>query len=172
MRQIANPARWRQRGVSLFEIAVVAIIVAVLVGALLQRLISYRAQAELALVDHTVNVLRGALAVQVARLQVQGRGADMEKLAQQNPMNWLTQKPANYAGEFFAPEASDVHAGNWYFDRKTHILVYSLNYQNKFLQGTQKALKYQVKFVGLSQQIDRSSKLNAPRALALIRVDG
>lgn len=172
MRQIANPARRRQRGASRFELAVVAIIVAILAGILLQRIHAYQAQAEMVAVEHTLSVLRAALAIQQARLQVQGRAAAVDNLAGQNPMDWLSEKPGNYVGERFAPAARDVQPGNWYFDRKTHFLVYLLNNPNKFPHGTPKLLKYKVKFVRLSQQIDRSSKASAARTLALIQVDG
>ena len=171
MRQLANPASWRQRGVSLFEVAVVAIIVAVLAGVLLQRLTVYRDQAELAAAERTVSALRASLTLQIAQLRMQGRSADIDTLAGKNPMDWLREKPGNYAGELFDPAPADVQAGNWYFDRKTHILVYRLNNANKFPQGIPNTLKYKVKFIGLSQQIDRSSKPGAPRDLALIQVD-
>ena len=171
MRQIANPARWRQRGVSLFEIAVVTIIVAILAGTLLQRLVVYRAQADLLAAERMVGVLRAALSLQIAQLRMQGRGADIDKLAGKNPMDWLREKPGNYAGELFDPAPADVQAGNWYFDRKTRFLVYRLNNANKFPQGTPNTLKYKVKFVGLSQQVDRSGKSGAQRELALMQVD-
>ncbi len=171
MRQLANPARWRQRGGSLFEVVVVAIIVAVLAGGLLQRLAVYRAQAELAAAERMVSVLHASLTLQIAQLQMQGRSADIDTLAGQNPMDWLRDKPGNYAGELFDPAPADVQAGNWYFDRKTHFLVYRLINANKFPEGMPNSLKYKVKFIGLSQQIDRSSKPGAPRDLALIRVD-
>ena len=171
MRQIANPARWRQRGVSLFEIAVVTIIVAILAGILLQRVAVYRSQAELLAAERMVSVLRAALALQIAQLRMQGRGVEIDKLAGKNPMDWLREKPANYAGELFDPAPGQVQAGNWYFDRKTHFLVYLLNNANKFPQGISNALKYKVKLVGLSQQTDSFSKPDAQRELALTQVD-
>jgi general secretion pathway protein G len=50
-------------------------------------------------------------------------------------MNWLQQKPHNYAGEFEDPTPSSVEPGNWVFDLKSRELIYVLNIANNFKPG-------------------------------------
>jgi general secretion pathway protein G len=42
-------------------------------------------------------------------------------------MNWLAQKPDNYAGEYFGSEDKNVVSGQWYFDLQDHSLVYLIH---------------------------------------------
>ncbi len=172
MRQTAAAARRRAGGSSLLEIAVVAIVVAVLAGTLLQRLNAYRSQAELADVQRTVGVMRAALLLRQSQLQVRGREDAVAALADANPMDWLAQKPSTYAGEYFAPGPELVGPGHWYFDRKIKVLVYLLNYGKSFPPGMSKSLKYKVKLLGLPQHFAKPTSAPGLSGIALIQVDG
>ncbi len=142
--QIYNRCCNRQNGFTLFESAVAAIVIAVLAGVLLTRVLYYQEQAELAAVERTAATLRVALQLRAARLYAGGRQDALAALAAENPMDWLADKPANYAGEFAAAAHGDVAAGKWYFDTAGKTLVYVLG-QGKTFQGTEpKSLRFKV----------------------------
>jgi prepilin-type N-terminal cleavage/methylation domain-containing protein len=112
------------RGFTLIELAVVAVIVAVLGGALLKRALFYQQQAERVSVEQTVGILRSAAQLQMAYSLLHPAESPMSRFEGANPMNWLSILPPNYAGEFAAPKAGAIAGGNWYFDTSERTLVY------------------------------------------------
>ena len=114
----------RQRGFSLFELAITVAIIGVLAGALLARVRLYQEEAERVAMEQVVGVLRSALSMKFGQLISQGRQADVNKLLTTNPMDLLAQKPANYLGELNSPQKEKISRGNWYFNRKKLLLVY------------------------------------------------
>jgi type II secretory pathway pseudopilin PulG len=152
-----NRRRGAQGGITFFESAVAAIIVGVLGAVLLTRLVYYQEQAELAAATRTANQLRAALALKLAHIYAGNRQAELPALAGQNPMEWLAEKPANYAGEYYAPARGEVAAGQWYFDRSGRKLVYLLA-EGKFFNGARpKALQFKVSFSGPAQNLPAQS---------------
>ncbi|WP_317205629.1 hypothetical protein [Janthinobacterium sp.] len=135
----------RAGGFTLFESAVAAIVVAVLGGVLLTRLLYYREQAELAAVERTAALLRVALTLRQGELYSSGKEAAVPGLAGQNPMEWLAEKPVNYAGEFYAPARGEIAGGQWYFDRTTRKLVYLLSGGKSLLGTTPMTLSFQLR---------------------------
>src|SRR4051812_9897855 len=117
----------RTPGFTLFELAVTIAITAILATVFLNRVWFYREQAERVAMGQVVGAIRTALHLQIAALLVKNRGDEIPRLMEQNPMDWLAQKPKNYLGEYYAPKITDIAAGNWYFDRKDKKLVYLLN---------------------------------------------
>jgi type II secretory pathway pseudopilin PulG len=146
-----NRRRGAQGGITLFESAVAAIIVGVLGAVLLTRLAYYQEQAELAAVARTANLLRAALTLRLAHLYAANRQGELPALARQNPMDWLVEKPANYAGEYAAPGRGEVAAGQWYFDKGGRKLVYLLAGGKIFKDAQPKALQFKVSFSGPAQ---------------------
>jgi prepilin-type N-terminal cleavage/methylation domain-containing protein len=128
-------SRARARGFTLFELLVVICIVAVLAQALLSRVAFYQEQAERAAMEQVVAALQSALTLNTASLMTGGRERDAGTLANENPMNWLAKKPANYAGEFFDPAPRTVAPGNWVFDLKSRDLIYVIDRGNFFTPG-------------------------------------
>ena len=122
-------------GFSLFELVVVISIVAVLVGIFLNRALYYQEQAEKTAMVGVVGALQSALIMQYGQILARGKTSDIEWLAKDNPMNWLQQKPDNYAGEFHDPTPLAVKPGNWAFDLDSRDLIYVPSLVNNFRPG-------------------------------------
>jgi prepilin-type N-terminal cleavage/methylation domain-containing protein len=122
----------RRYGFTLIELAVVASVVGVLAAVLLNRVIFYQEQAEKAAMEQTVAIIRSALHMQTAVRFAKDRAADIPRLLKQNPMDWLSEKPMNYKGEYFAPKPKDLEPGNWYYDIQSGYLIYSIRNETNF----------------------------------------
>lgn len=118
------PLRRRRAGFSLLELVVAIAIVAILGGVLLERVMFYRVQAERVAMEQVAGNLRSALHLQLALLLVRNREQQIQELLQQNPMDWLAEKPSNYLGEVEAIEGAPLEKGHWYFERKGMRLLY------------------------------------------------
>src|SRR5512141_2942702 len=68
-------------------------------------------------------------------------------LPNENPVTWLQEKPANYAGEFYADSYARVRPGSWYFDLPQRELVYVVNLGSNFVAGpdARKWVRYRVR---------------------------
>ena len=141
------------RGFTLFELAVVVAVIGVLMVVLLSRLAFYRDQAERLAYEQTMTALRTEVQLQTYALMIAGRTKDIAALAGQNPMNWLAQKPANYLGEFDAPDVKKLASGNWFFDRSDGILVYLLNQRTIFDREDSELPKFKVSLTKGSESV-------------------
>lgn len=117
----------RPAGFSLLEFMVVAGLLAILAGILLNRLSYYQEVAEKVNMDATVSTLRSALLLKVAEYMTAGRKIEYEQIAQENPIDWLEIKPPNYVGAFNGAPPDAAPRGSWYFDKGEHTLVYQVN---------------------------------------------
>ena len=117
-----------QRGFTLIEVAVVAVIFAILIGSLLTRVVFYEEQSERLAVKQTLGILRSAMDLQMADRLLHPSLRPMSQLAGDNPMNWLAKLPPNYVGEYAAPKPGTITRGNWYFDTNDHTLIYLPTY--------------------------------------------
>jgi type II secretory pathway pseudopilin PulG len=123
-------ARQRARhdvGSSLFELVVALIIISVLAAVLLNRLGYYKEMLEKAAMESTLRNIKTGLQVQLAELIVTNRQAQAGRLENEDPSQWLDEKPPNYGGSYRVPPVS----GTWYFDTATHELVYVVNTGNR-----------------------------------------
>lgn len=160
-------ARLRQleRGFTLFELAVVASVVAILVAVLLSRL-SFYAQATRQLAfDQTLAALRAQVKLEALELMIVQRPEEVAALAGQNPMNWLAQKPANYLGELTSPDVRKLAPYNWFFDRVDGKLVYLLSQSNIFRAEGSELLKFKV---SLQQASPSPSEAGAALVLEVV----
>lgn len=136
----------RQPGFTLIELLIVIIIVAVLAGALLDRVWLYQEQAEKTAMVEVAGAIQTALVLQVGRLMARGTEDEILLLAADNPMGWLAKQPPNYSGEFYDPTPRSVAPGNWMFDLKTRELIYVVDRAEYFVagKGGQKWIRYRV----------------------------
>lgn len=138
----------KSRGFTFFELAVSLVIMMILAAVLVNRLGVARQEADIAAAHKLVGILRAALQMRVSGLVVAHRTEEMAKFADENPMDWLVQKPKNYLGEYYSPETVTLPKGYWYFDRKDKTLVYLLNNEKTFAGSRPNLLKFKVKFPG------------------------
>ncbi len=173
MRRAPGQAWTRVVGATRYEFAIAVIIVAILGGILLQRVVYYQEQAELVAVEQVATALRLALRLRMDELHARPRAGEAPRLADENPMNWLSSKPKNYLGEYYAPISGQLEQGNWYYDKADKTLVYLLNKGKSFGEGRPNLLKFKVKLLSLPSQ---TAKLSAPldpnEGLVLLQVNG
>tara|TARA_R110001599_G_scaffold159052_1_gene346129 strand:+ start:156989 stop:157522 length:534 start_codon:yes stop_codon:yes gene_type:complete len=138
--------------------AKILITVVVIVGSvyfLFQALDRLQRTVEKQKVDATANLLRHQLRLKVNNLIEQHRKNDAKYFVGVNPMNWLEQKPKNYAGELFGPEAGKVAPGQWYFDLRDRNLTYLIrNCKDKTLERSQITFSFRLKWAAENQKIN------------------
>jgi prepilin-type N-terminal cleavage/methylation domain-containing protein len=119
------PPRRRASGFSLFELVVVVTLIAILAAVLLQYLVEYTERAEKAAMEQVIGALRAGLHMRVAGLIARGADNEIKALAEQNPMDWLSDKPHTYVGTRYGAAAPELVApGSWYYDLRDKHLVY------------------------------------------------
>ena len=160
----------KQRGASLLEFALVVVIVGILTTVLLQRIWHYQGEANEAAMRMTVANVRSALEIKVAHGKLPSGTMDLTMLAEQNPFDWLKDKPANYVGEYFSPSDADIGEGNWAFDRSDKSVIYLLNISSGFLDAPTKRLKFKVKLLRLPHSSAKPSGAPGPLGVAFEQV--
>ena len=139
----------RTHGFTLIEFLVVVIIISTLGAVLLDRMWFYQEVAEKAAMEQLAGTLRSALHLQIADKLIKGKTRAVSSLAEDNPMDWLAEQPANYVGERFAPKPGEVAKGNWYYDLKDRQLVYVVARGGHFVPNRQgrKEVRFAVRVV-------------------------
>jgi type II secretory pathway pseudopilin PulG len=143
--QMTRPPPPGQGGFSLFEFGVVAALFAVLVGIGAQRLNLYQDELETVAAKQLVSTLQAALRIRVSHLTIRATRQELLDVLDENPMEWLSEKPKNYLGEYYSPDNKTLKPGCWYFDRRQRMLVFLLNNRNSFASGSLILLKFKVK---------------------------
>jgi len=141
--------RCRQAGFSLPELMVVVAVLAIFAGLLLERLLYYQEVVEKLHMELTARALKSALRMEIANDLMAGRRISVARLARENPMEWLDQKPANYAGETTKLDLERSQQGSWYFDSDHGELVYLVNRGRHFQLDSEgyKRVRYRVSSV-------------------------
>ena len=100
-----------------YEFALIVVIVSILATLLLYVLNDIQGDMEEAAVQAEVASIRSQLLERVAHREAfGGRLPDSD-----NPLEWITNRPPNYAGALDLPPANN---GVWYFDTRSRELVY------------------------------------------------
>jgi len=125
---------------------VVAVVLSVLLGVLLERLTFYQEAAERARFEATLQGYKTALQIRLAELILERREGEARALEAENPTRWLSERPTDYGGALPArPEP-----GAWYFDEPARELVYLPNSARRLqveLRNGMKQLRFAVKVV-------------------------
>ncbi len=123
--------RGRQRGVSFLELVVCMALMGIFVSVLLERAFYYQEYAEMTAMVSTAENIRTGLRFKVADLILGDRVSEIQTLADENPLNWLVDRPPNYLGELDSVPL-DEPKGQWYFDKRNRELVYTVNNRRHF----------------------------------------
>ncbi|HUO43651.1 MAG TPA: prepilin-type N-terminal cleavage/methylation domain-containing protein [Burkholderiales bacterium] len=107
------------RGFTLIELIVVIIIISTLATVAIDRLLYWQERAEKAMMESSLEAMKMGLRIHMAELMAANRGGDFSTLERENPMRWLAEPPADYAGED-QPQSKP----GWYFVSRDHELVY------------------------------------------------
>jgi type II secretory pathway pseudopilin PulG len=150
----------RRAGFTLLEFAVTVLVAAAVSAFLLNRFDFYREQAEMAATRQLVGALRTALELRTAQARAKGEAAALHALAEDNPMNWLAEKPGNYLGEFDALDPRKIGRTGWVFDARDKSLVYLLPNAESFSFGSARLLRFKVEFLRTPEQRTLSLALN------------
>jgi prepilin-type N-terminal cleavage/methylation domain-containing protein len=132
MRKYSAP-RTSCRGFSLVELVVVVVIISIISAILLDRVKFYQEQAERTTMEATAAAIQAALHLRMAGYLASGRDAEVQRLAKENPMDWLARRPDNYAGALDPLGARELPGGSWYFDLSDGSVVYRIRYGRDFV---------------------------------------
>ena len=136
------------KGFTLVELLVVVCIVGVLASVLFNRVLFYQEMAEKAAMQQVVGAIQSALVLQYGHRMTLGMGTAMDSIRNENPLDWLSQKPPNYAGEFASVKPATIDPGNWAFDKQTHELIYVPDHAAFFVPKNDgsKWIRYRTRF--------------------------
>ena len=116
---------WQQRGLTRLEFAIVAILLAMLLGTYLRAVRYYQEQAEAISVRLTLSHIQVGFAQEwMERISKSTNRQGMTELAGANPVRWLEYPPPNYLGEMKTPKMERLDRGSWFFDLQRKELVY------------------------------------------------
>lgn len=134
----------RRRGATRLERVLALVLFAGFVGIFLDRMSFYQEYAEKTAMELTAAHIRAGMRSRVAELILANRAAEIARMADDNPINFLDKLPYNYAGEFDSAPPGPL-AGKWYYDRQNRELVYSVNNRRHFasLAGANPVVRFQ-----------------------------
>jgi general secretion pathway protein G len=167
---MTSQLRRTSRGFTLLEASIAAALFALLVSVLAGRLLFYHGEAERVAAEQLLGTLRSALQVRAAYAFAVHGEAGLAGLTEENPMGWLSGKPDNYLGEFYAPDPQKIPPGNWAFDRTDYSLVYLPNDHESFSIQTSKFLKFKVKLIRLPNPTASSGLSKITKGVTLDQV--
>ena len=163
----------KAKGFTLIELLIVIGMVGVLASMLLTRVLVYQELAEKAKMQQVVSALQSGLVLQYGHRMALGLGAETNSIVNENPLDWLTQKPPNYAGELKKINPELIEPGNWAFDTQTHELVY-VPYHASNLQAAKdgyKWIRFRTRLVYEAMPGKRNKNRNELAAVAFMPVE-
>jgi len=162
-------------GSKLFEFVIVLMLLGALSLMVLEYMRHYIEAAEKSAMETTVMYLRSALRLRLAEALAAENAAYAIKITRDNPMDWLQDKPYNYAGTFDAPPPGSIDDGKWYFDTKSRELVYLVEYGREFIpdQDGLKRVRYHIIAPSLENAIKENRIISVSeivREVSLVKV--
>lgn len=124
-----------ERGFSLIELLIVIIVISLLLLVAIDKLLVWRLEAERMAVQSVLGGLKSALHIEVAGAVARGQHDRLVKAQGSNPMWRLSERPDNYAGEFYGPDPAIFEPGTWYFDTRDRVLVYVVRFPEQFVSS-------------------------------------
>jgi len=119
---MAPRAGLQQQGLTILELTLILLMIAVLIVVALERMIQLRVDIERAAVEHNVGAMRSALSLEFAKLVTQGR---TEQVKQWGGGNVLELVRAAKVPGASSPEPGP---GTWYYDARAGEIVYEPAY--------------------------------------------
>jgi len=155
----AFPVHGKQCGASFVEFAVSIALMGIVVGVLLERALYYQEYAEKIAMESTAENIRTGLRYKVADLILASQMSEIPRLADENPMVWLGERPPNYLGELESAPADEAK-GKWHFDKRNRELVYTVNNRRHFSPSLYRdfSVRYRVMRVSAGAVTDSSPK--------------
>ncbi len=124
------------RGFTLLELVIVISLVGFFASVFFSRILYYQEMAEKSAMQQVVSAIQSGLLLQYGHRLISGIGSKKNSIIDENPMNWLVQKPRNYAGEFNSINSNKIKPGNWAFDLGTRELIYLPDHSEHFVPQT------------------------------------
>lgn len=153
------------------EKGVASAVVALLSLVVVSQVTEYQRHTEALAVRTLMHALRDAMQLKAAGL---GGIADPNAhvLAGANPIAWLDEPPANYAGEVRDADAGTMKEGTWVFDPRDNTLKY-LSFSGPIITfGGARLLKFKVEWFRQSTLSGSAGQENHRAGLALVGADG
>lgn len=130
---MARPRRTQAGGSKMFEFVAVLVLLGGLSMVVLEYMLHYIEAAEKSAMETNILYLRSALRMRLAEVIVDNDADEIVSLISGNPMDWVPDKPSNYVGPFHDPQPGFIEPGKWYFDTKSHELVYVVKHGREFV---------------------------------------
>ena len=110
-------------GFTQFELIVVICLAGVIAVTAGNRFLYLEERAEKAALEGVLAGVKMGLQIRMAEMLMTNQQFQVAVLETENPLRWLQEPPANYAGEYAAP----AKPGHWYYAAREHELVYLPN---------------------------------------------
>ena len=149
--------RWADRNLTKLELVTACLIMALLIGYAVRHMLIFFAEVERTMLTTSIVNINSALKYHAAVAIMRGDKQLISRLSEQSPfaviqstqglyvqpaddlekqlnlqvVSFITQ-PANYAGELFDPELSEIESGSWYFDLSDKSLNYRIRNDELF----------------------------------------
>lgn len=114
----------RRRELKLLELVVVVSLIVVFIYVAIDRMLVLRVAAERVAMERVVSALKSAAMLELAQHIMRGKPINAARMEAANPMDWLARPPGNYLGALDGPDPARIPGGKWYFDTRSHLLIY------------------------------------------------
>ena len=160
-----------QAGLSLVELSIVLVLLAVLAAVALNRIWAIQADAERVSLEYFVGSLKSAVGIKVASLVARDDFPGILALVNSNPMDQLSELPRNYRGIQTGDAPLAVDGGEWYFDRAQHMLVYRVRNAELFRGGFGPPAEARFLLVPLYEDRNRNGRFDTGDAIQNVRLE-